>query len=449
MNLSDLLNLCTEGLREAKRQGADHAELTAGWNETMSVEFEKNDLQIASTDAEMSFGVRVFRGDCVGFATSNDRATLKETIADAMVIAAASVPDPCNRLPDLRPPKRVTGLFDPMMDDLTIGQLTEIGAGLLARIRDKDARVSIDNGSISAGRARRVLASTKGIEVGEDTTSMSGSFFGMAVDGDSVGSFVIEGHATRKRTGIEQALESAADRFVEKAIGCLRPQKGESYRGAVLFSPEVVESLLVGNLLGMMSASQMRKGKSPLVGKVGKDIASKILTLWDDGTRAGDVGSSSFDREGLPHQRLALIENGVFKNVLYNHHEALHAKCPTGSTGHAAGGVGSPPGVGPTTLIAKPGAQKLADIIAQAGRCVLVTRFSGSTNGVTGEFSGSVKAGYLIKDGERRPVAETLISGNLLDVAKSIVAVSKEIEKVYGHSEMPYILADGISVTAG
>jgi PmbA protein len=449
VNVTDLMNLCSEGVRDAKRQGADHAEVSAVWSDGISVDFEKNDLHIASSDSGMTFGVRVVRGDNAGFATSNDKRTLKETIADALVIAQASVPDACNRLPEPRPAKRVTGLYDPMMEDLTVADMTAMGSALLDRVRSRDPRVSVDNGSVACGRTRRAIVSSRGIEAHEDATSIAGTLFGMAVDGAAVGSFVVEGMASRKRSGFEQVLERVGDRFADKALGALQPQKGESYRGAVLFSPEVVESLLVGNMVAMMSSPALRKGKSPLAGKLGSEIAAKAFTLMDDGTRSGEIGSSSFDREGLAHQPIALVQQGVFKNVLYNHYEALRAQNATGSTGHASGGPGALPGVGTTTLFLRPGARPLADIVRDAGRCVLVTRFSGSTNGVTGEFSGVVKAGYLLKDGERRPISETLISGNLLEVFKSIVGLSAETEKIFGHSEMPYVLADGISVTAG
>ena len=62
-DLAALLSLCAEGVREGKRRGADEVEVTAAFGESSSVAFEKNDLQIASSDSECSFGVRVIRGD--------------------------------------------------------------------------------------------------------------------------------------------------------------------------------------------------------------------------------------------------------------------------------------------------------------------------------------------------------------------------------------------------
>jgi len=309
--------------------------------------------------------------------------------------------------------------------------------------------VAVDSGSVDAATHQRVIVSSRGVRCSESTSHLAGTLFGMAVENDKPGSFVVASHGQRQKEGINSLLDRVADEFAEKALGALNPAKGNSYKGLVLFTPEATASLLVGNLVSMMNSSVIRRGKSPLADKLHSAVAASGFTLIDDNTQQGGFASYSFDREGMPKKPFTLVKNGVFHAVPYNHYEALAANHGDGSTGHAAGGVESSPSVGTARLILEPGTQYVASILEDAGTTVIVTRFSGSTDAVTGEFSGVVKAGFVHENGERRPVSEILIAGNLLQVFENIQALSFETENVHSRTVMPYVLADGISVTAG
>jgi PmbA protein len=89
------------------------------------------------------------------------------------------------------------------------------------------------------------------------------------------------------------------------------------------------------------------------------------------------------------------------------------------------------------------------EALQQLERGVVVTRFSGSTNAATGDFSGVVKGGFLIRDGEQHPIDETTIAGNLYDCLKQISGISKETRRIQGTVEVPWIRVDDVSITAG
>jgi PmbA protein len=80
---------------------------------------------------------------------------------------------------------------------------------------------------------------------------------------------------------------------------------------------------------------------------------------------------------------------------------------------------------------------------------VQVGRYSGSTNAVTGDFSGVVKNGFLIRGGEKRPVREVLIAGNVFELLQRISAASRERHEINGSALVPAIRAEDVSVTAG
>src|SRR5690625_4214430 len=56
--------------------------------------------------------------------------------------------------------------------------------------------------------------------------------------------------------------------------------------------------------------------RSDFSGKIGEQVASRKVTLIDDGTLPNLYGSTAIDDEGTPTQRNVLIENGILKTYL-------------------------------------------------------------------------------------------------------------------------------------
>lgn len=136
----------------------------------------------------------------------------------------------------------------------------------------------------------------------------------------------------------------------------------------------------------------------------------------------------------------------MLRGFLYDVYEARAAKVRP--TGHARGGATSQPMIGVSNLLVSAGEPSL-DELCRLPRVVLVNRFSGSSDPVTGEFSGVVKGGVLIRDGERIPLRETMIAGNLYELLRQISGVSRERENLYGRALVPALRVEDVSVTAG
>ncbi len=445
----NLLDQCDETRDMALKMGADEVEVIAAWGTSQSVEFEKNDLQLAISDDETVYGVRIIKDKRLGFASTNDFSSMKDTLRDALSLAAASLPDELHGLPAPQPRIQVDGLFHADAAEVGVKEVTDLGGKLLAQVKAIDPRVSIDSGSVGAGRGARAISSSTGVRCHTLGSHVSCYLFGMAVEGDDVGSFAVAGNGARMFAGFEDKIDLCARDFCAKTLGALRPGKGKSYKGEVLFTPEATSSLIVGNLLGMLNPASIRKGKSPMADKLHEVVAASLITLIDDPTVPGELDSSEFDREGQPRRKQTIMENGKLLSLPYNHYEAVAAHVSGGTTGQAAGGAESLPGVSFGRVQMSAGTDSLEDLLNTTSPTIIVTRFSGSTNGVTGEFSGVVKAGFLVEGGEKRPITEVLISGNLLDLFRDIDAVSVETESIFGRVAYPWVRAHGVSVTAG
>jgi PmbA protein len=443
----DLLARAEEAVREALRCGADEAEAYASRTLSASVGIQNNDLKGASTEDETTVGVRVYVKKSLGFATANSPGDLPAIAREAVELARVSPPDPANGLPDPAPLKPWPLAVDPALASLGIEPLADLTMALLARVRASDSRISVDSGGLSVDRVTRAIASSRGVRAVEEHATASGSLFGMAVDKDVVGSFDADGDAVREAASLQPALDAAADRFAIKVLAALHSEKGASFRGPVIFSPEVVGEFLLANLLAVLSAKAVRTGKSPLKDKLGSAIASRTFTLIDDASDASRCATVGFDREGQPTARKVLVQDGVLQNFLYDSYEARVAR--HAGAGNARGGAASTPAIGAASPTVPAGAVAFAQLCSEPSRAVLVSRFSGSSNAITGEFSGVVKGGFLLEKGRRTPIREVQISGNLYDALQSISGVSRETRLLDGNTFVPALRVDDISITAG
>ncbi len=447
-----LLDVASELLEGALRSGADQAEVAIAEVHSADTRIENGRVHTAQTTDETAFGLRLFAGGSLGFATANstDPRTVADCIAEALAQTRATPSDPCNGLPPAEPITPVADLFDPTAAAMTVGDTTTLARRMLERVRRRDGRIRVDSGAVSATRSGVALASSEGVRAFEETTTVRGYLFGMAVDGDEVASFDYDGDASPSAREIPNLLDAAADRFVDKCLAGLGAVPGKSFRGSVVLSPEAVGEFLIADLIAAVSADNVRKGRSRLAGKLGEPIAAPLLTIVDDGTIPGIAGSSAFDREGVPTRRYPIVAAGVLRGFLFNHYEAVASGAGTASSGHASGGVSSLPAIGPHRIEVAAGDTPMEDLCANdGGPVVYVGRFSGSTNPVTGEFSGVVKNGFLYENGSRRPINETLIAGDLFDCLMHVSAVSRERRRIDGSDLLPAMRIDGVSVTTG
>jgi PmbA protein len=192
----------------------------------------------------------------------------------------------------------------------------------------------------------------------------------------------------------------------------------------VIFDPDMAAGL-VRHIASAASGPSLYRGASFLVGKLGQTIASPAITVVDDGTLPGGLGSRPFDGEGLPVRRTVLVERGVLTSYFLDTYSGKKLGMP--STHHAARD-GSGVGVSTTNLFVAAGTSDPADLVKSVKRGLYVTELIGfGVNGVTGDYSrGAV--GLWIENGELAyPVEEVTIAGNLLEMWKRVEGVGSDL----------------------
>ncbi|QYK05738.1 metalloprotease TldD [Shewanella zhangzhouensis] len=203
-----------------------------------------------------------------------------------------------------------------------------------------------------------------------------------------------------------------------------------------------------------------RKGSSAFSGKVGQQVASKLVTVVDDGTLPGRRGSLTIDDEGVPGHRTVLIENGILKGYMQDKLNArLMGVAPTGNGRRESYAHLPMPRMTNTYMTA--GQDNPADIIKSVEKGIYAPNFGGGQVDITsGKFVFSASEAYLIEKGEitlaikgatligNGPEAMSQISmvGNDLELDKGVGVCGKDGQSVPVGVGQPTLRLDRLTV---
>jgi predicted Zn-dependent protease len=172
-----------------------------------------------------------------------------------------------------------------------------------------------------------------------------------------------------------------AETAAKKAVDSARPRQIPAGKYTVILESSAVLDI-VGFMFWDYAGMAILDQRSFLNGRVGTQLFGENITIWDDVSHPLQTGSP-FDGEGVKRQRVALVENGVVKRLVYARATAARMKSseykdsagPIAATGH---GFPLPNEMGelPQNIVfaAPKNTQTVEQMIASTERGVLVTR---------------------------------------------------------------------------
>ncbi|MEA5581814.1 TldD/PmbA family protein [Nodularia harveyana UHCC-0300] len=231
----------------------------------------------------------------------------------------------------------------------------------------------------------------------------------------------------------------------EKTISHLNYEKIKSGKYRVVFSPDAFLSLL-GAFSNLFNAQSILDNQSlSTADDLGKEIASPLLSVYDDSLHPANIGAESFDGEGTPTRQVALIENGVLKSFL--HSAGTAKRMNTQPTGNAS--IGAKVSVGPNFYHVFAATSAEEDLsLDTAENVILIDDLQALHAGVKslqGSFSLPFD-GWVVNKGVRTSIESATVAGDFLELLKSIVYVEKEVELTPG-GVCPKIWVDQLSIT--
>jgi predicted Zn-dependent protease len=137
----------------------------------------------------------------------------------------------------------------------------------------------------------------------------------------------------------------------------------------VILEPAAVLDL-VGFLFYDFAGTAVHDKRSCFTGRLGKKLMGDNITLWDDAFHPLQNGPP-YDGEGMPRQRVLLVERGVPQNLVYS--RATAKKMKAKPTGH---GFSLPNewGEAPFNLVFDGGTDSVEEMVGSTERGILVTR---------------------------------------------------------------------------
>ncbi len=171
-----------------------------------------------------------------------------------------------------------------------------------------------------------------------------------------------------------------------------------------------------------------RKGSSTFAGRVGTRVASKGVTVVDDGTIPDRRGSLNIDDEGNPTQRTVLIEDGILKGYMQDSLNArLMGVAPTGNGRRESFAHLPLPRMTNTTMLA--GDKSVDEIIKSVKKGIYAVNFGGGQVDITnGKFVFSMSEAYLIEDGKvTSPVKGATLIGSGPDAMNQVSMIGNDM----------------------
>jgi PmbA protein len=337
-------------------------------------------------------------------------------------------PDPVSGLPtaaELATTQPDLDLYDPDVAALTAEDAIARATAAERAALDTDPRITNSEGAECSASARQIVyASSLGFRGTYRDSGVSLSAVPLAVvDGAMQRDYWYS--AQRKLARLDTA-EHIGRTAAQRALRRLHARRVPTGEVPVVFDPETAGSLL-RHLAAAVSGYSLYKGSSFLIGKLGERIAPEGVTIVDDGTVPGALGSKPFDGEGVATRRTVVVDRGMLTSYLFDAYSAR--KLGSCTTGNAARSVGAPPQVAPTNFFLQPGTASPQEIIASVKSGLYVTELIGfGVNPTTGDYSrGAV--GLWIDNGElTHAVEEITIAGHLLAMYADIEAVGNDLE---------------------
>ena len=437
-SIDEIKQMSEDVLKIAMRLGASAAEAELSLSIGQNVSVRLGEVENIEYNRDKGMSVSVYFGQRKGHASTSDlsRQALEDTVAAACNIARYTAQDPFCGLADAE-------LMAQDIPDLDLHHPWNIGvdeAIALAKTceqaaLDVDKRISNSEGaSVSNGHGFFSYSNSHGF-----TGGYASSRHGVSC------SVIAESNQNMQRDYWYSTARDAADlqsaseigRIAgERTVRRLDARKIKTCQVPVLFEAPLASGL-ISSLISAISGGNLYRKSSFLLDSLGKQIASPLLSIYEDPFIKKGLASSPFDNEGVTTAARQLVDNGVLQGYVLSSYSARKLGMQT--TGNAGGNH---------NLLVKSGPHDFDGLLKQMDTGLVVTELLGhGMNMVTGDYSRGA-AGFWVENGVIvHAVEEITIASNMAEMLKMIVGIGNDV-LVQGSKQVGSILIERMTVAA-
>lgn len=440
MDIAKSLLLDPWGLDESHLESAmaemfshqvDYADLYFQYSNSESWSLDEGIVKSGSFNIDQGVGVRAVVDEKTAFAYSDKLSpeALLEAATTVKTIAAHGPKDRTIKVQSKNSLAHKLYVADDPLDSLSAEQKVELLEKVERMARARDPRVIQVMASLGATRDVVLVAGSDGRLVADVRPLVRLSV-----------NVIVEQNGRREsasaggggRFGLNYFTDSLIDEYVNRAVddalvnlearpapaGQMTVVLGSGWPGILLH--EAVGHGLEGDF--------NRKGSSVFSGRIGEQVASKGVTVIDDGTIQDRRGSLNIDDEGNPTQHNVLIEDGVLRGYMQDTLNARLMNTPVTGNGRRESYAHLPmPRMTNTYMLA--GDKTPEEIIESVEDGIYAVNFGGGQVDITsGKFVFSASVAYRIENGKvTYPVKGATLIGSGVEAMNQVSMVANDL----------------------
>lgn len=410
---------------------ADEVEITLATNTGEYFRFGNNELGQSQYTKSRNLSVRITSAKRQARATTGrlERSLVEKTVRKALAQARAAPEDP-DYLPMLEPQRYRTV---ERYYERTLEAPAELKAGHVGFAIDLAKKNGLlASGVLGTSTDHFSTLNTSGLEAHYKGTTGHFSITMDADNGNQTG-YALSTFSDIRDLNPEKVSETALERaLLNKNQADIPPGKYEVVIDPYAWS-ETLFFLTVSATAGYtpdFGMRQYKEGRSYLSGRMGEKIMGENITIEDDVSHPLQTGPP-FDGEGYPKSSLALVENGVLRNLASSRISA-HRYSDATPTGHELP-LPNPLGELPTNLVirGRGGTKTPEELVEELDRGLLLTRlwYVREVEPRSKTVTGMTRDGtFLVEKGEiKRPVKNVRFNQSLLELFSNVEELSEPV----------------------
>lgn len=422
----DVLSRCLE------KSVADYVEMRHHRRERLNIVIKDGKVDALNNGALEGVCVRALVDKSWGLASTTmlGKKNIEKALKEATSLAKASKPAKKREVNLAEVKSYKDSYITPMKKDPRKAdkeELVRLVVDTDAEVRGFSKKIASDNISFNVVDDDLTFLSSGGAQISQRIVRCFGSVMvttrekgKIASAYESIGAQ--SGLEVLKETPLNEVGKTAAERADKLVSAKVAP-------GGV--SPVVLENKIVGLLaheaVGHCAEADLVYGGSFLADKIGKRVASNIVTLIDDGRFPRGLGTMMYDDEGVPTEKTVIIDKGICRSFLHSRETAYDFGVkPTGNA--RAWDFEYDPIIRMRNTYTEPGDHSLEELVEGIKQGYFLKGGLGGQADFTGEFMFGTQEAVRIKNGKLgESFRGVTICGNAFEVLKKVDAIGKDL----------------------
>jgi len=407
---------------------ADDGELFLEYVQHEALVFDDGKLKTASFNTSQGFGLRAVAGETTGYAHA---AELSEAAIKRAAVTVKAVTAGHDGTVAMGPPgtnRSLYGDFNPV-ETLPFETKLKLLAEIDAYARGKDPRVKQVSASLMGEWQAVAILRADGRLAGDIRPLVR---LNVSVVVEENGRMESAGHGVGGRAAFDawvrpEAWRAQVDEALRQALVNLKSEPAPAGETVVVLGPGWPGVLLHEAIGHGLEGDFNRKKTSAFAGLMGQRVASKGVTIVDDGTLPDRRGSLTIDDEGTPSGRTVLIEDGILTGYLQDRMNArLMGMKPTGNGRRQSYAHSPMPRMTNTFMLS--GDKDPEEILRSVEKGIFATQFGGGQVDITsGKFTFSCTEAYRVEGGKiGAPLKGATLIGSGPDVLKKVTMIGND-----------------------